>query len=218
MMTRETRISFPSGKENLEGIVAIPTDSQPPWPGTVISHPDPWMGGTMDSPVIRTISSKLTARKIATFRFNYRGVGESTGSYEEGKGESEDTHNAFDLLAEWPDINGKKLGLIGYSFGASMAALTTQSKKNATGLVLISPPLGLLDSDVLKKLSTPTVIISGEKDLMTPPEKLVTAQTKLPETTQLRFIPNADRSWSDGTDLLANTITEFFQDLWLMKG
>lgn len=213
-MTRETRISFPSGKENLEGIVATPTISEPPWSGIVISHPDPWMGGTMDSPVIRTISSKLTTHEIATLRYNYRGVGESTGSYEEGKGESEDARNAFDVLNEWPDINENKLGLIGYSFGASMAALTTQSETSVSGLVLISPPLGLLDSEILKTISIPAIIIGGEKDLMTPPEKLVSAQAALPKTTQLRLIQNADRSWSDGADSLADTITEFFQSLW----
>lgn len=213
-MARQTRISFNSQSEVLEGIFSTPTESGSPWPAIVLYHPDPWMGGTMDSPVIRAIANGLDAVGIATLRFNYRGVGESTGKYEEGRGEREDAYAAFQLLADWPDTDESKLGAVGYSFGATMAVLAALEGTNAQGVVALSAPVGLLESEELKRVTIPMLILGGENDLMAPPAKLLEAKSGLGAGTEIAIVPNADRGWSGAEDELTGRVTGFFEKLW----
>src|SRR5258706_16295528 len=56
----------------------------------VIAHPHPLYGGTMDNKVVTTLARAFVESGAATFRFNFRGVGESGGTHDEGHGETED--------------------------------------------------------------------------------------------------------------------------------
>ncbi|HEY8360757.1 MAG TPA: CocE/NonD family hydrolase, partial [Ramlibacter sp.] len=82
----------------------------------VIAHPHPLHGGTMDNKVVQTLARAFVQRGWTAVRFNFRGVGTSEGSYDEGRGELQDLLAAVQGLAP-----AGPLALAGFSFGAFVA-------------------------------------------------------------------------------------------------
>src|SRR5262245_64599656 len=92
----------------------------------VLCHPHPQYGGTMRSIVISALFSGLPAFGYACLRFNFRGVENSEGSYDDGKSEVHDVVAALDAAtAAHP---GEPLVLVGWSFGADMALSITDAR------------------------------------------------------------------------------------------
>ena len=75
----------------------------------------------MHNNVVSTVANSLESKSIATLRFNFRGVGRSEGQYDDGVGESDDTLAALDFLSLFDEIDTSRIGIVGYSFGASVA-------------------------------------------------------------------------------------------------
>ena len=88
---------------------------------------------------------------MATLRFNFRGVGNSEGEHSKGELEHEEALAAIELVKAWPGVDGKKIGLAGYSFGSSVVLGNESLHKKARALALISPPLRALEETPLKK-------------------------------------------------------------------
>ena len=110
--------------------------------GVVVCHPHPLYGGDMDNPVVVRIVEVCAELGLATLRFNFRGVGESTGTHGHGSAEQVDAESAIrHLVAALP--RGGPLALIGYSFGAVVSARVAVTRPDLAGLGLIAPPLGL---------------------------------------------------------------------------
>ena len=104
-------------------IEALRDDPSGPSKGVaVISHPHPLFGGTMDNKVVQTLARACVAADLECLRFNFRGVGDSQGVYDEGRGETEDL---LQLVRQWPlDM---PLVLAGFSFGAFVACQAVQA-------------------------------------------------------------------------------------------
>ena len=83
--------------------------------GVVVTHPHPLYGGDMNNPVVETITQAYQHKGYTTLRFDFRGVGDSQGMYDEGIGEKRDVCQAMAYLAQ---INIENICLAGYSFGA----------------------------------------------------------------------------------------------------
>src|ERR1700722_3706332 len=87
----------------------------------VVCHPHPLYGGTLDNKVVHTLARAFEERGAPTIRFNFRGVGESAGSYDEGRGETEDALAVIAFgRARWPQA---ALWLGGFSFRGAAAGL-----------------------------------------------------------------------------------------------
>ena len=95
----------------------------------VVCHPHPLYGGTMTNKVVHTLARSLQEQGMPTVRFNYRGVGQSAGQYDEGRGETAD---ALAVVAwgreRWP---GVPLTLAGFSFGSMVALLAAPAAQPA---------------------------------------------------------------------------------------
>lgn len=127
----------------------------------VICHPHPEHAGTMHNKVVTIIERAVRELGMATVRFNFRGVGGSEGSYDEGNGESED----LVAVVAWvrkvrPDST---LWLAGFSFG-SYVAFRNAAKLEPSQLVLIAPPVGNWPFDDIELPDCPIVIVQGEAD------------------------------------------------------
>jgi hypothetical protein len=100
--------------------------------GALITHPHPLYGGSMDNNVVWTARQACAARGMATLRFNFRGVGRSTGAYGDGVAEAEDVVAALAFLKERA---AGPYWVIGYSFGAAVAARAMLAGLEADGAV-----------------------------------------------------------------------------------
>lgn len=109
-----------------------------PWLAVVLCHPHPLHGGSMRSIVISSLFEALPAAGIACVRFNYRGVGASTGEYGDGVGEQLDASAAADALLDRVGAT-VPLAVVGWSFGGDVTLASADPR--AVALTAIAPPL-----------------------------------------------------------------------------
>jgi uncharacterized protein len=148
----------------------------------VITHPHPLFGGSMDNNVVWTAARACQARDFSTLRFNFRGVGESSGSYGNGLDETEDLKAAVDYLAT--QIDGPRF-LVGYSFGAYVAARALASGLRVDSVALISPPFAFPNLDFLPKHPLIKLIIVGDRDDFCPLAELRNRQGSVKNGEQI---------------------------------
>ena len=131
----EEKIYIENGSLIIEGLFSKSSGKK----GVVICHPHSLMGGSMYNNVVEAVQEAFAAENFSTLRFNFRGVGGSTGVYDEGRGEKEDILAVCEYL--------KKLGLTelffaGYSFGAWVGSKIIGESNNPFSFnICISPPI-----------------------------------------------------------------------------
>jgi len=139
----------------------------------VICHPHPVYGGTKDNKVVHTLCRAFNEQGIDCLRFNFRGVEQSEGQFDEGYGEYEDLVSVCQFVNAHYPIKHHIL-ISGFSFGASIAikgALNIPFEKsellsrvNVEGLVLIAPPVRYSDFPLACHLNLPTLVVQGDAD------------------------------------------------------
>jgi len=130
--------------------------------GVLICHPHPLMGGSMYNNVVEAIAEAFAAENFTTLRFNFRGVGQSTGAYDEGRGEAQDILAARRYLA---NSGWSKIYFAGYSFGAWVGTKVINLNNGMfTSLIFISPPNKYFDFDFTKLAVSLELIICGNQD------------------------------------------------------
>ena len=166
---------------SLEGALTLP-DQCPA--GVVLCHPHPRYGGDMDSPVVVAAAEACAGQGLATLRFNFRGVGDSRGAWDEGRGEQDDVRAALALLRQRLQPTAR-LALAGYSFGASMSCRVAAGDQHLAGLALIAPPLISPGWPPPPKLQIdgPILLIAGRNDQYCPPDALTALSQTLPHAT-----------------------------------
>ncbi len=127
----------------------------------IICHPHPLYGGTMNNKVVTTLMHTFQHLGLRTVRFNFRGVGKSTGHYAEGQGELED------LLAVVQWVKAVRphdaIWLAGFSFGAFIV-IQAASQLPIAQLVTIAPPVPYFPLDQLPPITCPWVLVQGDQD------------------------------------------------------
>jgi alpha/beta superfamily hydrolase len=205
----KTRVSFPSGELFLEGILAIPQGAGP-FPAVIVCHPHPLYGGSMDNNVVYSLSKTLTQASLASFKFNFRGVGGSQGEFGQGIGEQEDVEAAISFISTVKEVDSKRIGLAGYSAGASFALPVGFGDDQIRALAAISPPLLMFDFDFLKSCRKPKLIVSGSRDDLIPNNQFLEFCQNLPEPKECASIEGADHFWWGYESDLAAKVTAFF--------
>ena len=206
---KKTRVSFPCGELFLEGILAIP-DGAGPFPAVIVCHPHPLYGGSMDNNVVYSLSEALTRASLASFKFNFRGVGGSQGEFGQGIGEQEDVEAAISFINTVKKVDSKRIGLAGYSAGAGFALPVGLNDVRIKALAAISPPLRMFDFDFLKDCPKPKLFISGSRDNFTPADQFLEFCQNLPEPKEYESIEGADHFWWGYETRLAAKVTAFF--------
>ena len=129
----------------------------------LVCHPHPLQGGTLDNKVVQTLAKALFALHYAAVRFNFRGVGRSAGTFDEGVGETDD---ALAVLAHARRRFGEALPVVlaGFSFGAYIAVRASE-RIQAERLVLVGPAVGRFP---IRHVPDDTIVIHGEEDDVVP--------------------------------------------------
>ena len=153
---------------------AIDQRTEPPKRVAVICHPHPMFGGNMHNKVVHTLARTYRDLSIPTIRFNFRGVGTSEGSYDEGVGEIDDLVAVLDWLSN--NVQPIEVELAGFSFGSYIAAACAMRLLNDARLkrvILIAPPVHHFDFASYKNHSCPTIVVQGMDDEVVPAELVI---------------------------------------------
>jgi len=174
--TRRELVAGPAGR--IECAVDQPEGA--PRGIALIAHPHPLFGGTLDNKVVQTLARALTELGYATWRPNFRGVGQTEGVHDEGKGELDDLAAIVDFLKP------QKLVLSGFSFGAAVQALLAQ-RVQAERLVLVGLAVTRLE---VPKVAADSLIIHGENDETVPLTAVL--DWARPQDLPVVLVPGAD--------------------------
>lgn len=127
----------------------------------VICHPHPLYGGTMQNKVVHTLEKTFNKLGASTLRFNFRGVGNSEGKYDQGEGELDD----LVAVVEWCQqrLPGHRLWLSGFSFGAYIAFKAAQSLLPEK-LITVAPPVNIFDFSQHQAPAADWILLQGDAD------------------------------------------------------
>jgi alpha/beta superfamily hydrolase len=155
------RFTIPGPAGALEIVLNIPETT--PQGLALVAHPHPLQGGTLDNKVAQTLAKTFFAMGYVATRFNFRGVGQSQGTFDEGVGETAD---ALAALAHARSRFGEKLpvALAGFSFGSFVQTRVAASVE-AERLVLVGPAASRLGGTTVPP---DTIVIHGEEDDVVP--------------------------------------------------
>lgn len=213
---KKIAVKFPCGEITLEGEWLFP-DGRGPFPAVIVSHPYPPNGGDMQSSVVTAIWQALAAHSIAALRFNFRGVGESEGSFGEGVAEREDVKAALELALSTTGIDKGKVGLAGYSFGAMMSAPVAMKDERVSCLALVSAPLSEDKWERLDSYRKPLLMVVGENDQMVPLDLFRKRMDNPPASGQYRLIPGADHFLGGFEEEVGGITDHFFTEVFHRK-
>jgi len=158
-------IPGPAGQ--LELMVDLPEPGQERAGVAVVCHPNPPDGGTLHNKVVTMAARALSELGLAAVRFNFRGVGQSQGSFDQGRGET------LDLLAVTDWVRKVRpndaLWLAGFSFG-SWVALQGARHLPVKQMISIAPPVGLREFAGVLPPPCPWLVVQGEIDDIVDPQ------------------------------------------------
>lgn len=150
----------------------------------LICHPHPLFGGTMDNKVVTTLARFAKAQGMHVVRFNFRGVGQSTGEHDHGVGEVDDAHAVLTWLGKQSHV--KTLWLAGFSFGGFVAVklaerLITESSLShwqIQRLTLVAPAVSNYEVSSLALPTAQTQVIYGDADDIIAPDAIAEFATR----------------------------------------
>ena len=164
----------------------------------LVAHPHPLHGGALDNKVVQTLARVFVELGYVSLRPNFRGVGQSEGQHDEGRGETEDllrvSAHAGKMLGDMP------LVLAGFSFGA--AVQTQVARRTAPQrMVLVGPAVGRFASETVP---ADTIVIHGERDETVPLGRVL--EWALPQELPIVVVPGADHFFHLRLHIIRNIV------------
>ncbi|MDQ6954156.1 MAG: alpha/beta fold hydrolase [Mariprofundaceae bacterium] len=158
-------------------------------PALVVCHPHPLYGGTMRNKVVYWIARAFEDRGYSVLRFNFRGVEQSKGVWDEGKGEADDVIAALDWLEKKnPDA---PLWLAGFSFGTYAGLQAARQDSRVQRMFVVAPAVNLWSFDFMQGETRPLTVVSGTADEIVPFEKVRAWMESMPEHVDFHAIDGA---------------------------
>jgi len=152
----------------------------------LVLHPHPLGGGTMHNKVVFRAAAALNEAGLITLRINFRGVGQSTGEHDEGRGELEDVRAGLDYLSS--SYPGKPITLCGFSFGARVGLEVGIDDDRVKDLVSIGTPVNKYDFAFLEACRKPILFVHGDNDEYGDLERVRALADKLKQQTQAELV------------------------------
>ena len=128
----------------------------------LVCHPHPLGGGTMHNKVVYRAAAGLQEAGLVTLRFNFRSVGLSTGTHDEGIGEKDDIRTALNYLTE--NYPNQEITFAGFSFGSRFGTETILDDERVVRIISLGTPVEKYDYSFLKKCAKPILFVHGDQD------------------------------------------------------
>lgn len=168
---------------------------------TLIAHPNPVQGGTKDNKVVTTLAKTFFSRGHVVLRPNFRGVGASEGTHDEGRGETEDLLAVVDYAKRrYGDL---PLLLSGFSFG-SFVQTRVARRVTAERLVLVGPAVGRFPAE---PVPANTLVIHGERDDVVPLAAVL--DWARPQNLPIVVVPGGDHFFHGRLGLLSQVVLAY---------
>ena len=182
-------------------------DPAEPHTALVFCHPHPQHGGTMTAPLMHKVTKELVTANFSVLRFNFRGVGASSGQWDGGEGEINDVAAAVEHARD----RGLPLALSGWSFGAGTALRWQARDADASPYVGIAPPVL---SEYMRSPPSGSelaqarrLFIVGDRDQFVTVDDLQSYASSIGATVHV--IPGSDHFFYFREDRVAAAITDF---------
>ncbi len=213
-VARLHEIAGPAGRLEtrlLEPKLVLAGEICPPRAAVVLAHPHPLHGGTMHSKVVYQTAKALSRIGCVTLRFNFRGVGTSEGTFDEGRGEQEDFRAALNVMGDrYPDV---ELWAAGYSFGAFIALSVGVADPRVTTLIGVAPPLmDKYDLSGVARSHKPKFLIHGEADELIPLKEMRRFYGSLEEPKELVVVDAADHLFDGHVSEVGDAVEDLLRD------
>lgn len=183
--TTQTHFLLPGPAGDLEVVATPASEAAQKQAVAVICHPHPMFGGTMNNKVVTTLERTFKELGLSTVRFNFRGVGKSAGTFDEGRGEKQDLLAVIDWVKATRPIDA--LWLAGFSFGGFIAASVAVELPVAQ-LVTVAPQVSRFKEAHLTSVTVPWVLVQGEDDeVVSPAETFEWIETINPQPVLIRM-------------------------------
>lgn len=198
----EKSIFFNSGHLRLEGLYRHISDKR----GVVVAHPHPLHGGDMMNNVVEALCLAYNECDYSSLRFNFRGVGQSEGSYDNGDGEEKDLEAAIQYLT---GIGVEEVDLAGYSFGSWIIARGVKTFGKIGRIIMVSPPVDLFDYSLLYNTRETRLIIAGSEDNIADWRSIEKIMSLWNPDATLEVINGADHFYWEKTDDIREIVRDF---------
>lgn len=204
----ETSHSLEGPAGVLEALLATP-DGGTPRAVAVVCHPHPQHEGTMQNKVVHTLARAFVDAGMPALRFNFRGVGNSAGTYDEGVGETADAVAAAAWLqARFP---GTRLWLAGFSFGAYVAVRASR-ELDCAGLVTVAPAVSRFDFTHLEMPGCPWLLVHGDQDEIVDVDAVVEWVNGLDPGPELTIVEGSSHFFHGRLTPLRERVTAFIAE------
>jgi alpha/beta superfamily hydrolase len=203
---REDIVRFRSGQYEIEGLFHAGNAIN----GAVITHPHPLYGGDMANPVVAAIAAAYQTRGYATLRFNFRGTGRSTGTYDQGIGEQVDVTAA---VAVMKSKGVREVHLSGYSFGAWINAMALQDTLAVQGMTMVAPPVAFIEFADGIRLPMLSAVVAGNRDAYAPPDRIRPLMSRWNPEARMDIVDGADHFFSGFLEDLTRILVDRIEPL-----
>jgi hypothetical protein len=199
----------PSTGGRLDAILTEPRVFARQWV-VLLCHPHPQYGGTMHTKAIYRSARAFQALGMATLQFNFRGVGQSTGRFDGGRGEKEDVLAAIDFLHH--RYRGLRLALLGFSFGAWVGLPVGAEDTRIEQLVGLGIPLRYYRFPLLVSATKAKLIVQGSQDEFGGRDEITQWVQTLAEPKKLRIVEGSAHLFETHIPELQGIILDYFKD------
>ncbi len=200
-------LNIPASHGTLEAILKEPGGAAKGV--ALVCHPHPLGGGTMHNKVVYRAAAGLIEAGLTTLRFNFRGVGASTGAHDDGDGEKQDVKDALDYLSK--NYPNQPITLAGFSFGSRVGAEVALDDERVVRLISIGTPVDKYDFSFLKNCRKPILFVHGDADEFGSIENLNALVAQVAEKTDAKLIvfQNCGHFFDNHLEQLKNAIHDW---------
>jgi alpha/beta superfamily hydrolase len=204
-------VTIPTSIGSLEGILKPEDEGSRPTYVGLVCHLHPLYGGTMHNKVVFQVARALQEQNIPALRFNFRGVGHSSGVYDEGRGEMDDVRFALEFLSRrYP---GTPAIIAGFSFGSWVGLRVGAVDDRVQALIGLGTPARMFAEDTLQGCHKPKLFVHGTADEQAAYELTQAWFETIPAPKQLVSIQGANHFFQGRLGEVQNLVMDFVRSL-----